>query len=222
MAGLPSVVAVAAGQAVGYALTADGTVWATGDNSEGQLGDGTTSSSRAFHPVPQLGKAVAIAAAPFTAYALLADGTVWSWGRNTQDELGDGLEGGFSAHPVQVVQLPAKVVAIGTTFASAYVLLDDGSVRTWGAGPAGLLGTGGTTNSPVPVTPTGLTGVRALATNQGEDAYVLKNDGTVWAWGPNGDGSIGDGTSHNRLAPVEVTGATGAVCRSGCRRAPTQ
>ena len=139
--GLSSVVAVAAAQTSSYALTADGTVWATGFNTLGQLGDGTTTLSRSFSPVVGLGKAQAIAAAVNTGYALLRDGTVWSWGDNGVGELGDGVIGGVSTHPVQVVGITGATALAGTG-QGAYVLLADGTVRSWGGGSYGSLGNG--------------------------------------------------------------------------------
>jgi alpha-tubulin suppressor-like RCC1 family protein len=208
--GLSSIIATASGQTTSYALSADGTVWAAGANDKGQLGDGTTNLSRRFSPVQGLGPAKAIASAVGTAYALLRDGTVWAWGDNTRDELGDGVAGGFTTHPIQVVGL-VGATAIATTYQSAYALLGDGTVRAWGGGGAGGLGNGATLDSPLPVAVVGLAGVRALANNEGDDGYALKSDRTLWAWGDNSVGTIGDGTTTDRLVPTQVPGATGAV-----------
>jgi alpha-tubulin suppressor-like RCC1 family protein len=212
--GISSVTAVASGQTTGYALTSDGTVWASGNNAVGQLGDGTTTRTRSFAPVPGLGKAKAIAAAVGTAYALLQDGTVWAWGDNGTGQLGDGVTGGFSTVAVRVVGITGAT-ALASAGAGAYVLLADGTVRTWGSGRHGALGNGATTDSAVPVSPVGLSNVRALATNQTTDDYVIKSDGTVWAWGDNTQGTIGDATQTDRLVPTQVPGAAGAVSIGG-------
>ena len=88
--GLGHVVAIAAGGQSAYALSADGTVWAWGDNSYGQLGDGTTRASAKPVRVARLSHIVSIAAGGSAAYALSAEGTVWAWGDNSYGQLGNG------------------------------------------------------------------------------------------------------------------------------------
>jgi alpha-tubulin suppressor-like RCC1 family protein len=208
--GLSSITAVAAGQQSGYALASDGTVWAMGDNSKGQLGNGTTTTSRIPVQVSGLSNVVAIAASVGDGYALTRSGTVFSWGDNTRDQLGNGTPGGQSPTPVQVSGL-VTVTAIGTTFESGYALLADGTVRTWGGNTYGELGDGSLADSPVPVQPTGLTGVTALANGEGSDAYAIRADGSVWAWGSNDEGTVGDGTTTDRRTPVPVPALTGVT-----------
>src|SRR5690606_17912667 len=105
---LSDVAAIAGGEEHSMALKTDGTVWASGYNFWGQLGDGTTTS----HPTPVQVKRVggagyltgvtAIAAGEWHSLALLTDGTVWAWGLNTLGQLGDGTTDNRST-PVQVL-----------------------------------------------------------------------------------------------------------------------
>ncbi|REE96952.1 alpha-tubulin suppressor-like RCC1 family protein [Thermomonospora umbrina] len=93
----------------------------------------------------------------------------------------------------------------------------DGTIRAWGAGSEGQLGNGGTAGSTTPVTVSGLTGVvRAPGAVAGGDGHSLavKGDGTVWAWGDNDHGQLGDGTTVDRTTPVQVNGLTGVVAVS--------
>ena len=103
------------------------------------------------------------------------------------------------------------VTAIASTYQGGYALLSDGTVRAWGGGMGGALGNGSVVDSPLPVAVVGLAGVRALANNEGSDGYAMKTDGTVWAWGPNTEGTIGDGTTTDRTLPTQIPGAAGAV-----------
>ena len=88
--GLTTVTAVAAGDFDSLALTSAGTVWAWGDNTSGQLGDGTMTARDTPVQVGGLTRVTAIAAGSTQSLALKSDGTVSAWGNNTEGELGDG------------------------------------------------------------------------------------------------------------------------------------
>jgi alpha-tubulin suppressor-like RCC1 family protein len=213
--GLTSVVAVAGGEENTYALTSDGTVWATGPNANGQLGNGTTTLSRIFQPVPGLGRAVAIAAGLEVAYAVLADGTLWAWGRNDHGQLGQGTIGVGSMVPVKVTGL-SNVTSVASGGLTGLALLADGTVRAWGDNEFGEVGDGTlTTDVLTPVQPVGLGTVAALTTDMSMlDSFALKADGTVWSWGYNHDGEVGDGSTIDRHTPVQVPGLSGVVAIS--------
>ncbi|MFC6883614.1 S8 family serine peptidase [Actinomadura yumaensis] len=90
----------------------------------------------------------------------------------------------------------------------------DGTVWAWGRNGEGQLGDGTTTWRPSPVQVSGLTGVvsapGAVAAG-GRHSLAVRSDGTVWAWGSNDNGQLGDGTTTTRTGPVQVTGLTGVT-----------
>ena len=98
-------VLVAAGSCRSLAVSTDGTVWAWGDNTYGQLGDGTTTDRSTPVQVPGMADVVAIASGPVHTIALRRDGTVWAWGRNDEGQLCDGTTTDRST-PLQVQGLP--------------------------------------------------------------------------------------------------------------------
>ena len=207
VANLSNVTAITAGQFHNLALKQDGTVWAWGRNDYGKLGDGTETNRSAPVQVVNLTQVIAIAASNIHTIALKQDGTVWVWG---------GFEGQsdgrlvFLNKPAQVANLfNITAIAIGENHFLA--LKQDGTVWAWGSNKFGELGDGTTTSRSTPVQVTSLANVSAIAAGVGYfDAHSLavKRDGSVWAWGKNESGELGDDTTINRSAPVQVTSLT--------------
>ncbi|MBI2916825.1 MAG: S8 family serine peptidase [Chloroflexi bacterium] len=185
---------------------ASGEAWAWGNNSEGQLGDGTTIQRNAPVQVSGLAGVTDVAGGGWHSLALSSAGTVWAWGWNDQGQLGDGTTTGRTT-PVQVSGLTGvAAVAVGDYYHSL-ALKSDGTVWAWGWNYHGQLGDGTTTDRHTPVPVSGLTGVVAIAAG-GYHSLALKSDGTVWAWGGNDNGQLGDDTQTNRTTPVQVSGLT--------------
>ncbi|GAB3280418.1 hypothetical protein GCM10027589_07340 [Actinocorallia lasiicapitis] len=202
--------AVAAGPNHALAVKADGTVWAWGENSSGQLGDGTTTTRTTPVQVPGLTNVVAVATSNAFSLALKSDGTVWAWGANLAGGLGDGT----TTSRLVAGQVPGLtgVRTISSNANHAAAVLSDGTVRTWGM--IMYNSTGVMTTTPVQVA--GLTEVAtwpgALATGDSHTT-IVKTDGTVWSWGSNTGGELGNGTTTDigATAPAKATGLSGVV-----------
>src|SRR5262249_11378416 len=221
--GLTGVVAIAAG-GHSLALKPDGAVWAWGDNQYGQLGSGsfTPSAIASPAPVPGLTGVVAISAGGGHSLALKSDGTVWAWGWNSVGQLGSGAFTTSapygSATPAQVPGLTGAV-AISAGGRHSLAIKSDGTVLAWGNNYHGQLGNGAfTTTDPrgiaTPAQVPGPTGVGAISAG-GSHSLAIKSDGTVWAWGWNGQGQLGNGTVTGTVnasiaTPASVTGLSGA------------
>ena len=186
------------------ALKADGSVLAWGLNSDGQLGDGTTVNRASPVPVSGLAGVVEIAARGHTV-ALKRDGSVWAWGSNGGGALGNRGSSDPTT-PAQVNGLAGvRKISAGSGFTLA--LKDDGSVWAWGRNGFGQLGDGmkaeANTGRATPAAVSGLSGVMAISAGINH-SLALKADGTVWAWGNNSSGQLGDGTTIDRPLPVRV------------------
>jgi alpha-tubulin suppressor-like RCC1 family protein len=191
-AGLYSVVEIAAGDAFGLARRSDGRVWSWGQNFSGQLGDGTTATRNTPGQVSNLTNVVAIAAGGSAGFALKSDGTVWRWGF--------GVPG---AVPAQMSGL-SGIVAIAGSNSHVLALKSDGTLLAQGSGAEVGDGTNSIRTTPVPVLY--LTNVTRIRVGGSGFSVALRSDGTVWAWGKNDYGQVGDGTTTDRNAPVQVTG----------------
>ncbi|HZT12763.1 MAG TPA: hypothetical protein VFA29_08165 [Candidatus Baltobacteraceae bacterium] len=194
-----AVTQISAGGRHTAALGSDGTVWTWGWNRYGQLGDGTTADSDL--PVLVNGvSASAISAGFYHTLAIGTDGNVYAWGRNTLGQLGNGTTHD-SDLPVKVSGLSNAIeISAGGQFSMA--LLADGTLWTWGDNGYGELGVGSSKPmSTVPVQLSGIAGVKAIAAGH-KHAAAVDASGSIWAWGQNADGELGDGTTTGSNVPV--------------------
>jgi alpha-tubulin suppressor-like RCC1 family protein len=205
--GLSDIIAISAGSNHAMALKNDGTVWAWGDNLYGRLGDGTTTDS--YTPVRVIGLAdvASIAAGESHSLALKNDGTVWAWGNNYAGGLGDGTTTNRYT-PIQVFNLyNVRKISAGSLFSLA--LKNDGTCWAWGRNWSGRLGDGTTTDRYTPVQVVGMNDIGFLSDLADINAalyysLVIKRDRTVWGWGNNHEGQLGDGTTTDRYTPVQA------------------
>ena len=204
--------AVAGGGTHSLVLKTDGTVWSFGANGSGQLGDGTTTLRSTPVQVAGLTGVIAIAAGSTHSVALKSDGSVVSWGLNSYGQLGDGTITQRTT-PTAVPGLTG-VIAIAAGANHTLALKSDGSVMAWGYNLTGQIGdgtSGAGTNRTSPVAVSVLTsGVIAIAGGTGH-SLAAKSDGSVYGWGANGSGQVGDGTQTQRNTPTQVSGLTGVT-----------
>lgn len=225
-----SVKAIMGGEIHNVALKSDGTVWCWGWNLFGQLGDGTTNDSwvptqAGLTANPPLTNVVKLGGRPYFTLAEKADGTIWAWGMNQFGQMGNGTVNTPLGSPQVLVpvmvsnSLPgqpingALQVTCGYQFGVA--LLTNGTVWTWGSGSHGELGQGaGVTTSYYPAQVPGLTNITAISGGWFH-ILALREDGTVWDWGNNSNGELGDGTPVNWFSPVQVLNVSNAMAVSG-------
>jgi alpha-tubulin suppressor-like RCC1 family protein len=211
--GLSNVSQLSAGVEHTCAVLADGTARCWGYGGAGELGDGeTTTSSNVPVTVRYLTAAKELACGFGHTCAVREDGNVLCWGYNGSGQLGNGNYPTNSDAPVGVSDITdASAVAAGQNHSCAVRL--DGTVWCWGDNEHGQLGSETLEYSDVPVQVAGLDDVVRLGSGANSLATcAVRADGTVWCWGDNYLGNLGDGTNGNvRYAPVQVQGLSGAA-----------
>lgn len=186
------------------ALKADGTVWSWGGNTSNQLGAANEHARILPARVANIEGAVAVAAGDIHNLVLLANGEVLAWGNNSYGQLGDGS----TTHgdtPAKVKGL-ADVVAIAAGGFSNLALKRDGTVWGWGSNQFGQVGDGTTADAWLPVQVAGLVDIAGVAVCRDYSGCgaALGRDGSVWTWGNNTSGQLGDGDSANRPLPARI------------------
>jgi len=201
---LPMLIVFAPWTSVRAATVQNGSGYAWGSNSSGQVGDGTTTNRTS--PVPVLNMATgvsAVACGGSSCYAV-QNGALYAWGSNNSTQLGDGT------NTTRLTPVPINALSGGVSFIAGgndhALALQNGAAYAWGSNLFGQLGVGTTRDSrstPTPVV--GLSsGVTAIAA--GSSLSVAIQNGGAYAWGFNLFGQIGDGTTQERDSPVAVSG----------------
>ncbi len=231
--------AIAGSFDVAFAIGSDENLYAWGSGTSGELGNGTSGAFNSTTPVvvslPSGVSPTAIAGSGHTGYAIGSDGHLYAWGADFDGDLGNGTVGELSNTPVQV-SLPSGVTpkAIAAGGGTAYAIGSDKHLYAWGRNDVGELGNGSDTGpeiclamtpcstTPVPVSlPSGVT-PEVIAGGSG-DGYTIGSDGHLYAWGFNGEGELGNGTSGGiSTTPVVVSlpsGVTPTAIAGGLSRA---
>ncbi len=223
---LSNVVSVFSQSYYSMALLADGTVWSWGLNSRGQLGNNDPGFSvyghddkpdaASYHSiipvqVTGLNNVVQIAMGDYHALALKNDGTVWSWGDNFNKQLGHPEIPARSS--AQQVHGLSNIIQIAAGFLSSMAVRSDGKVLSWGNGSfsgTNLFGDDSIRISPDPIVNPHIDNVVAIA-HSDSHVLALKSDGTVWSWGVNAHGALGNNSTENSIEPVQAHGLADVI-----------
>ncbi len=227
---ISEVTAIIAGTGYSCALHEDGTIDCFGNNSDGQLGNGSFFGSGLPGQVSDIVDVTAISAGGFHVCALHANGTVSCWGGNSRGEIGNGESGDgwedYSADVAWPARVPSIDNAIAVSAGSRHtcVLHSDSTVSCWGSNGWGELGNGesgddwedDSADSVIPVQVKNITDAVSIGTGSSYTCVLHRNK-TVSCWGNNASGQLGNGQvggETNSAIPQQVEGVTDAISLS--------
>lgn len=194
---------VAAG-AHALAIKTDGTLWCWGLNNVGQLGDNTRTHRSS--PVQVVGFATnwkQVSAGYRTSGGVKTDGTLWMWGEGADGRLGRDSTADASS-PVQTIAFGTNWKQVACGFRHTGAVKTDGTLWMWGLNIDGNLGTNDLVHRSSPIQTIAYGNNWKNVACKASYTIATKTDGTLWGWGLNTYGFLGDNSSIPKSSPVQV------------------
>ena len=212
---------IAAGDKNMGASKTDGTMWVWGDARDGALGQNGPLNVHQSSPIQIPGTTWGTNQLSSAAYdrqylAVKTDGTLWSWGNNDGGRLGINTPGHRSS-PIQIPGTTWALCAMGKN--NSMAVKTDGTLWTWGDNDYGRLGIneahGSQWSSPKQIPGTSWKSTGKSISASGEGMMAMRTDGTLWAWGRNNKGQLGQNSVVNYSSPVQIPGTTWDIIDQG-------
>ena len=188
------------------AIKVDGKLFTWGYNASGQLGAGNTTNRSSPVSITVIDNWLHVACGSDHALAVTSDGQLYTWGLNSSGQLGNGGTSNRSS-PGTTSSGNFEWLKVSAGASSSAAIKNDGSLWTWGLNTFGQLGDGNTLakSSPGSVAGGG-TNWEKVSMGSASSCVATKLDGTLWTWGVNSTGQLGNGTTTNRSSPATVAG----------------
>jgi alpha-tubulin suppressor-like RCC1 family protein len=199
-------VQVSGGDGHSLGVRSNGTAWAWGSNTLGQLGDNSTVSKNSrVSVVGGFTDWVQVSGGDGHSLGVRANGTAWAWGCNASGQLGDNSTVNRSS-PVSVVGSYTDWIQVSAARTHSLGVREDGTAWAWGQGGNGRLGDNTLVNKSSPVSVVGGFTDWVQVSGGGGHSLGVRANGTVWAWGFNGSGQLGNNSTVGTSSPVLVAG----------------
>ncbi len=184
------------------ALKTDGTLWSFGQNEYGELGDNSKTDRSSPTQIPGTTWAILGRSQGTSQGAIKTDGTLWVWGRNQTGVLGLNNQTEYSS-PKQIPGTTWANIAFSEQI-QAMATKTDGTLWMWGTGGFGGTGHNNTTQYSSPKQIPGTTWDTENFKTTNYHSHALKTDGTLWSWGYNNDGNLGQNNRTVYSSPIQV------------------
>jgi len=184
-------------------LKSDHTLWATGTNNYGQLGDST--QTKRSSPVLVMSDVSSMSAGNQYSMIVKNNGSLWACGNNTEGQLGDGTSYTFRTIPIQILTTGGSLKFMGTSTCGPLgaTWIDIVSPAYW-------------SDVGIAFTPTEIaTGVASVSASLQDHVLYTKTDGSLWSFGVNTNGDLFDGTTTNKNVPIQVLGVGSSLASAG-------
>jgi len=204
---------VSAGGSHSLAVQQNGTAWAWGGGANGRLGNNATTDR--CSPVSVVGGFTdwcQVSAGTSHSLGVRSNGTAWAWGFNDSGRLGDNTTTGRTS-PVLVVGGFTNWIQVSAAFVHSLGVRSNGTAWAWGSNLCGRLGDGTVTSRLSPVSVVGGFTDWCQVSAGSEHSIGLRSNGTVWAWGLNSSGQLGNNSTTNTSSPVSVVGGFTDWCQ---------
>jgi alpha-tubulin suppressor-like RCC1 family protein len=189
------------------AISTGKSLYCWGANEAGSLGDGTTTNRRSPTRIGSAGAWALASAGDYHSCAISTANSLYCWGYNNNGQVGDGTTTQrLSPKKIGTTGAWARINTGGTSgvYSHTCATTTGNSLYCWGNNSFGQIGDGTTTSPRLSPKKIGTTGVWAGAQAGGTHSCAITTAKSLYCWGYNGEGQIGDGTLDTRLAPKKI------------------
>ena len=189
------------------AVTEGGDLYCWGNNENGQVGNGTTTSQ--LTPIKILSNIRSVSLVKKRSAAITENGDLYCWGNNENGQVGNGT----TTNQLTPVKVLSNVKSVSLEWDTSAAITENGDLYCWGNNENGQIGYGTEIEQLTPAKV--LSNVRSVNLGDNCRNAAITEDGDLYCWGFNYYGGVGNGTTENQYTPVKVLSNVKSVSLEG-------